>query len=279
MATKKDRERGSDKDPRRVTTQTLRAMKQEGQRISMLTAYDFTMAKILDRAGLDVLLVGDSAGTVFQGHETTIPVTVEHIIYHCQAVVRAIKRAMVVCDLPFMTFQINPEEALRNAGRVMQEAGAHAVKLEGGKPICPAIEKIVTAGIPVMGHLGLTPQSIHKFGTYVVRARDEQEAEQLAQDAKRLEDAGCFAIVLEKVPAALAAKVTKSLQIPTIGIGAGPHCDGQVLVTHDMLGLYTEFRPRFVRRYAELGELMAEAFKHYMEDVRSGAFPSAEESY
>jgi 3-methyl-2-oxobutanoate hydroxymethyltransferase len=267
------------KDVRRVTTQTLRAMKNEGQRIAMLTAYDFTMAKILDQAGIDVILVGDSAGTVFQGQETTIPVTIDQMIYHCQAVVRGIKRAMVVCDLPFMSFQINPEEALRSAGRAMKEAAAHAVKLEGGKVVCPAIEKIVSAGIPVMGHLGLTPQSIHKFGTYVVRAREQDEAEELERDAKRLEDAGCFAIVLEKVPAALAGKVSKSISIPTIGIGAGPHCDGQVLVTHDMLGLYTEFRPRFVRRYAELGQAMGEAFRNYIQDVRSGSFPSLDESY
>ncbi|MFO0983885.1 MAG: 3-methyl-2-oxobutanoate hydroxymethyltransferase [Planctomycetota bacterium] len=279
MPNKKDRDPRKERESRRVTTQTLRAMKQEGVKISMLTAYDFTMAKVLDRAGMDVILVGDSAGTVFQGHETTIPVTVDQMAYHCQAVVRGIKRAMVVCDLPFMSFQINPEEALRNAGRLMKESGAHAVKLEGGATVCPAIEKIVSAGIPVMGHLGLTPQSIYKFGTYVVRARDEEEAEQLRRDAVLLERAGCFAIVLEKVPAALAAEVSKLVSIPTIGIGAGPHCDGQVLVTHDMLGLFTEFRPRFVRRYADLGEAMYAAFRKYIEDVRAGSFPSSEESY
>lgn len=264
---------------KRVTTQTLQEMRRAERRITMLTAYDFTSARILDAAGVDVLLVGDSASNVMAGNETTLPITLEHMVYHAQCVVRGVQRALVVVDLPFGTYQGNSKEALYSAIRVMKETGAHAVKLEGGAVALEAVERILSAGIPVMGHLGLTPQSIYKFGTYRVRAREEEEADQLRRDAKLLEEAGCFAVVLEKIPAALAAEVTASISIPTIGIGAGSDCSGQVLVTHDMLGLTKDFHPRFVRRYAELEDVMLGAVQHYIEDVRSGDFPSADESY
>ncbi|MDQ7039867.1 MAG: 3-methyl-2-oxobutanoate hydroxymethyltransferase [Rhodothermus sp.] len=264
---------------RRVTTQTLQEMKTARIPIAALTAYDYTLARILDTAGIDIILVGDSASNVMAGHETTLPITLDQMIYHAQCVVRAVRRALVVVDLPFGSYQGNPNEALASAIRVMKEAGAHAVKLEGGRPILEAVERIVTAGIPVMGHLGLTPQSIYRFGTYKVRAQEPDEAEQLRRDAKLLEEAGCFAIVLEKIPAALAREVTASLRIPTIGIGAGVDCDGQILVLHDMLGLTTDFNPRFVRRYARLAETITEAVQHYVQDVRHRTFPAPEESY
>lgn len=264
---------------RRVTTQTFRQMKGAGIPIAMLTAYDYTMARILDSAGVDALLVGDSASNVVAGHETTLPITLEHMIYHAQCVVRAVKRALVIVDLPFGAYQGNSKEALISSIRVMKEAGAHAVKMEGGTAVVPAIERILQAGIPVMGHLGLTPQSIYRFGTYKVRAREPEEADQLRQDALVLEKAGCFAIVLEKIPAKLAGEISASLRIPTIGIGAGNACDGQVLVIHDALGLNTDFNPRFVRRYANLIDSISESVRNYVEDVRSHSFPSSEESY
>ncbi|NBB72218.1 MAG: 3-methyl-2-oxobutanoate hydroxymethyltransferase [Bacteroidetes bacterium] len=263
----------------RVTTKTLQEMKEAGVPIAMLTAYDYTSARILDRAGTDVLLVGDSASNVMAGNETTLPMTLDHMIYHAQCVVRAIDRSLVVVDLPFGTYQGDSKEALVSAIRVMKEAGAHAVKLEGGQPVVETVERIVTAGIPVMGHLGLTPQSIYNFGTYKVRAREDDEAQALKRDAKRLEEAGCFAVVLEKIPAELAQHVTASLTIPTIGIGAGAGCDGQVLVTHDALGLTTDFNPRFVRHYAELADTITDAVQDYIHDVRERSFPSDAESY
>lgn len=264
---------------KRITTQTLQEMKASGVPIAMLTAYDYTSARILDKAGIDILLVGDSASNVMAGHETTLPITLEQMIYHAQCVVRAVKRSLVVVDLPFGSFQSNPRGALQSAIRVMKEAGAHGIKLEGGKDAIPSVERIISAGIPVMGHLGLTPQSIYRFGTYKVRAREEKEAERLARDARLLEKAGCFAIVLEKIPRELASEVTRAVSIPTIGIGAGPDCDGQVLVSHDALGLTTDFNPRFVRHYAELAKIMTSAVKAYVDDVRAGKFPSDEESY
>lgn len=266
-------------DVPRVTTKTVQEMKDAGVPIAALTAYDYTSARLFDRAGVDVLLVGDSASNVMAGHETTLPITLDHMVYHAQCVVRAIDRSLVVVDLPFGSFQGDAKEALRSAIRVMKEAGAHAVKLEGGTPVADTAERIVTAGIPVMGHLGLTPQSIYNYGTYQVRARDEEEAEQLRTDAKRLEAAGCFALVLEKIPAELAREVTESLSIPTIGIGAGDGTDGQVLVSHDALGLSTDFNPRFVRRYAQLDETITDAIGEYVSDVRSRSFPSEDESY
>lgn len=266
-------------DVSRVTTKTLQEMKTAGIPIAMLTAYDYTSARILDRAGTDVLLVGDSASNVMAGHETTLPMTLDHMIYHAQCVVRAIDRSLVVVDLPFGTYQGNSKEALISAIRVMKEAGAHAIKLEGGKPVVQTVERIVTAGIPVMGHLGLTPQSIYNFGTYKVRAQDEEEAQALKRDARLLEEAGCFAVVLEKIPSSLAEEVTAMLSIPTIGIGAGAHCDGQVLVSHDALGLTTDFNPRFVRHYAELAETITDAVQCYISDVRDRSFPADDESY
>ncbi|MDI6400705.1 3-methyl-2-oxobutanoate hydroxymethyltransferase [Balneolaceae bacterium ANBcel3] len=263
----------------RITTRTVVEMKDKGERITMLTAYDFTMARIMDQAGIDVILVGDSASNVMAGHETTLPITLDQMIYHTQCVVRAARHALVVADLPFMSYQVTDTGALESAGRMMKEAGVHAVKLEGGKVIVPAIKKIVDAGIPVMGHLGLTPQSIYKFGTYKVRATDNEEADQLVEDAYALQEAGCFAIVLEKIPASLAAKVTKGLSIPTIGIGAGPSCDGQVLVAHDMLGLNKDFSPRFIRRYADFENLMSDAVSRYHNDVKNGVFPNEKEQY
>ncbi len=266
-------------DVPRVTTQTLQEMRRAETPIAMLTAYDYTSARILDAAGADVLLVGDSASNVMAGHETTLPITVDQMIYHTQAVVRGVSRALVVSDLPFGSYQGNAKEALHTAIRMMKEAGSHAVKMEGGAGVAQTIRRIVDSGIPVMGHLGLTPQSIHKFGTYKVRATEASEAEELRRDADLLQEAGCFSIVLEKVPAALAADVTAQLDIPTIGIGAGVNCSGQVLVTHDMLGLTTDFNPRFVRRYAQLAETMTEAVEAYVSDVRAHQFPDADESY
>lgn len=271
-------ESGNDR-PEKVTTQTVVEMKRNGEKISMLTAYDYTMAGIIDSAGVDVILVGDSASNVMAGFDTTVPMTTEHMIYHTSCVVRGVDRALVIADLPFMSYQVTAKEALINAGRMMKEAGAHAVKLEGGKPIASTVKRIVDAGIPVMGHLGLTPQSIYKFGTYKVRAKEDEEAEQLLKDAKVLEKAGVFSIVLEKIPAPLAKKVTESVSVPTIGIGAGSHCDGQVLVLHDMLGLNKDFSPRFLRRYADLHQSMSDAVKHYIRDVKSGDFPDENEQY
>lgn len=266
-------------DYKRVTTKTLVDMKAKGQRISMLTAYDYTMAKILDASGIDAILVGDSASNVMAGYETTLPITLDQMIYHAASVVRAVERSLVVVDLPFGTYQSDPKEALRSAIRIMKESGGHAVKLEGGKEIKHSIKRILKAGIPVMGHLGLTPQSIYKFGTYTVRAKEEEEAEKLLEDAKMLERIGCFAIVLEKIPAALAKKVAESVAIPIIGIGAGPDVDGQILVMHDMLGMTHEFNPRFLRRYLDLNTEMTKAFSQYVDDVKSGDFPNKEEQY
>ncbi|MCH8495376.1 MAG: 3-methyl-2-oxobutanoate hydroxymethyltransferase [Balneolales bacterium] len=269
----------SDGRPDKVTTRTVVDFKRKGEKISMITAYDFTMAKIVDHAGIDVILVGDSASNVMAGHETTLPITLDQMIYHTSCVVRGVDRALVVADLPFMSYQVTIKEALISAGRMMKEAGAHAVKLEGGSFVAETVKRIVDAGIPVMGHLGLTPQSIYKFGTYRVRAKEEAEAEQLITDALALQQAGCFAIVLEKIPASLAAKVTKALDIPTIGIGAGADCDGQVLVVHDMLGLTKDFHPRFIRRYHNLFDEMSGAVSAYVTDVKSGSFPSKDEQY
>lgn len=265
--------------PEKITTQTVVEMKQRGDKISMLTAYDYTMAGIMDAAGVEVILVGDSASNVMAGYDTTVPMTLDHMIYHTSCVVRAVDRALVIGDLPFMSYQVTAKEALISAGRMMKEAGAHAIKLEGGKAVSSTVKRIVDAGIPVMGHLGLTPQSIYKFGTYKVRAKEEQEAKELVEDAKALEDAGAFSIVLEKIPSDLAKKVTESLSIPTIGIGAGPHCDGQVLVIHDMLGLNKDFSPRFLRRYEDLHSKMTDAVSHYISDVKSGDFPNENEQY
>ena len=267
------------KQYKRVTTKSLVDMKANGQKISMLTAYDYTMAKIVDGAGIDVILVGDSASNVMAGHETTLPITLDQMIYHASSVIRAVERSLVVVDLPFGTYQSDPKEALRSAIRIMKESGGHSVKLEGGKEIKESIKRILNAGIPVMGHLGLTPQSIYKFGTYTVRAKEEEEAEKLLEDALMLERIGCFAIVLEKVPAALAQKVAESISIPVIGIGAGGGVDGQVLVTHDMLGMTHEFNPRFLRRYLDLYEGMTNAFKQYNADVKSKDFPNESEQY
>ncbi len=266
-------------DVPRVTTKTVQEMKDAGVPIAVLTAYDYTSARLYDRAGIDVLLVGDSASNVMAGNETTLPMTLDQMIYHAQCVVRGIDRSLVVVDLPFGSFQGDPKEALHSAIRVMKETGAHAVKMEGGAAVTETVERMVTAGIPVMGHLGLTPQSIYNFGTYQVRAQEEEEADQLREDAKRLEEAGCFALVLEKIPAALATEVTESLSIPTIGIGAGNQTDGQVLVSHDALGLSTDFNPRFVRRYARLDETITEAIGEYVSDVRDRSFPDEDESY
>ena len=266
-------------DARKVTTNRLSEMKSAGVPIAALTAYDYTMAQLVDAAGVDVILVGDSVSTVMQGLETTVTVTMEHMLYHTTLVRRGVDRALVVADLPFMSYQVRADEALRNAGRMVKEAGAEAVKLEGGQVIADTVKRIVDVGIPVMGHLGLTPQSIHKFGTYQVRAREEEEANELRRDAKLLEEAGVFSIVLEKVPASLAAEVTESVSVPIIGIGAGGGCDGQILVSQDMLGICTRFNPRFVRRYAELGGDMQRAFERYAGDVRAREFPSPSESY
>jgi 3-methyl-2-oxobutanoate hydroxymethyltransferase len=265
--------------PRVVTTRTLLTMKQSGEKIAMLTAYDFLVAKLLDQVGIDIILVGDSLGNVVQGHETTLPVTVDDMIYHAKAVKRAVRNALIVVDMPFMSYQNSVDEAIRNCGRVMKEVGVGAVKLEGGEYIAEIVRHLVKIGIPVMGHLGLTPQAINKFGTYEVRAQEKAEAAELVKDAKVLAEAGVFAMVLEKIPARLASRVTASVPVPTIGIGAGGACDGQVLVVYDMLGMTEEFRPRFVRRYAEMAEEMRKAFRGYIGDVRQGNFPSEEESY
>jgi 3-methyl-2-oxobutanoate hydroxymethyltransferase len=264
---------------RKVTTHVLHEMKLKGEKITMLTGYDFSMARILDQAGIDIILVGDSASNVMAGFETTLPITLDNMIYHAASVVRASKRALIVVDLPFGTYQGNSKKALASAVRIMKETGASAVKLEGGHEIMDSVERILSAGIPVMGHLGLTPQSIHKFGTYTVRATQDEESEKLIKDAQKLEKAGCFAIVLEKIPATLGERVSKMLRIPTIGIGAGGQTDGQVLVVHDMLGITQEFSPRFLRRYHNLNAEISGAVKTYIEDVRSGEFPNEREQY
>ena len=264
---------------KKVTTNSLQEMKKNGEKISMLTAYDYTLAKIVDEGGIDVILVGDSASNVMAGYETTLPITLDQMIYHAASVVRAVDRALIVTDMPFGTYQGNSKEALYSAIRIMKEAGAHSVKLEGGSEILESIERILTAGIPVMGHLGLTPQSIYKFGTYTVRAKEDEEAAKLLEDAKLLEQAGCFAIVLEKVPAKLAQKVAESINIPVIGIGAGSGVDGQVLVLHDMIGMTHEFNPRFLRRYLNLFENIKNAVGQYVSDVKSIDFPNEKEQY
>ena len=264
---------------KRITTNTLQEMKANSEKIAMLTAYDYSLARLVDGSGIDVILVGDSASNVMAGHETTVPITLDQMIYHAQSVVRAVQRALVVVDMPFGTYQSDSNNALKSAVRIMKETGGHAVKLEGGSEVLPAVRKIIDAGIPVMGHLGLTPQSIYKFGTYSVRAKQEEEAERLMQDAIDLQEAGCFSIVFEKIPAELAARVSSSLRIPTIGIGAGVDCDGQVLVLHDMLGITQEFSPRFLRRYADLENTIEAAITGYISDVRAKSFPSDDESY
>jgi 3-methyl-2-oxobutanoate hydroxymethyltransferase len=266
-------------DAKRITTNTLQKMKASGQKISMLTAYDFSFASIFDAAGIDVILVGDSASNVMAGHETTLPITLDQMIYHAASVIRGVKRCLVVVDMPFGSYQSNGDIALASAIRIMKETGAHAVKMEGGEEIVESVKRIISAGIPVMAHLGLTPQSIYKFGTYNVRAKEEAEATKLKRDAKLLEEVGCFALVLEKIPATLAKEVSDSLHIPTIGIGAGKHCDGQVLVMHDMLGINTEFKPRFLRQYLNLHEQITGAVKNYIDDIKSKDFPNDNESY
>jgi 3-methyl-2-oxobutanoate hydroxymethyltransferase len=266
-------------DVKRVTTHTLQAMKQAGEKIAMLTAYDYSMARILDAGGADVLLVGDSASNVMAGHETTLPITLDQMIYHASSVVRGVQRALVIVDLPFGTYQGDSKMALKSSIRIMKESGAHAVKLEGGEEVSESIRRILKAGIPVMGHLGLTPQSIYKFGTYTVRARQEAEARRLLKDAKLLDELGCFGLVLEKIPADLSAQVSKMIDIPTIGIGGGPECDGQVLVTQDMLGITKDFHPRFLRRYADLYETIREATASYVSDVKARDFPNDKEQY
>ncbi|MFT6055246.1 MAG: 3-methyl-2-oxobutanoate hydroxymethyltransferase [Candidatus Endobugula sp.] len=264
---------------KKITTHQLQAMKDRGEKISMLTAYDFSMASLIDAAGVDIILVGDSASNVMAGHETTLPITLDQMIYHASSVVRAVKRAFVVVDIPFGSYQGNSSEALRSVIRVMKESGAHSVKMEGGSEIKESIIRVLSAGVPVMGHLGLTPQSIYKFGTYSVRAKEDGEAEKLIEDAKLLEACGCFGIVLEKIPAELAQRVAKEVKIPIIGIGAGPHVDGQVLVMHDMLGITTEFQPRFLRQYADLGSTIKSAVASYVKDVKDCDFPNDQESY
>ena len=266
-------------NPSRITIKVLEQMKSKGEKISMLTAYDYSFAKIIDEAGVDIILVGDSASNVMAGHETTLPITLDQMIYHASSVIRAVKRALVVVDLPFGTYQSDSQEALKSAIRIMKESGAHAVKLEGGHLAKESIERIIQAGIPVMGHLGLTPQSIYKFGTYTVRAKEEEEAKTLVSDSKMLEEIGCFSIVLEKIPYALAKKVTSSLRLPIIGIGAGSYVDGQVLVSHDMLGMSKDFSPRFLRRYLDLNSLVGEAVRKYSKDVKDSNFPNKEEQY
>ena len=264
---------------KKVTTDSLKKMKEVNEKISMLTAYDFTLGGLVDQSGIDIILVGDSASNVMAGHETTLPITLDQMIYHASSVVRAVKRALVVVDMPFGSYQGNSKKALSSAIRIMKESGGHAVKMEGGKEFIESIYRVLTSGIPVMGHLGLTPQSIYKFGTYVVRAKEEQEAVKLIEDAKLLEKVGCFGIVLEKVPAKLAKKVSKEVKIPIIGIGAGNDVDGQVLVLHDMLGMNNEFNPRFLRRYLNLSEDISGAIQNYISDVKSGDFPNKKEQY
>ena len=266
-------------DVKRITTHTLQRMKASGEKISMLTAYDYSFAKIIDGAGIDVILVGDSASNVMAGHETTLPITLDQMIYHAGSVIRGVKRCLVVVDIPFGSYQSNSDIGLASAIKIMKETGAHAVKLEGGEEIIQTVKKIISAGIPVMAHLGLTPQSIYKFGTYSVRAKEEDEANKLKNDAQLLEEVGCFSVVLEKIPALLAKEVSESLTIPTIGIGAGKYCDGQVLVMHDMLGINTEFKPRFLRQYLNLHELATKAVEQYIDDVRKKDFPTDAESY
>lgn len=266
------------KDIKRITTETIRSMKGK-EKISMLTSYDFTMSQMVDAGGIDIILVGDSASNVMAGHETTLPITLDQMIYHAQSVVRGAQRCLVVVDLPFGTYQSDPQRALDSAVRIMKESGAHAIKLEGGREIQKSIQKIVNAGIPVMGHLGLTPQSIYQFGTYKVRAKEEEEAEKLMEDAKLLQDLGAFSLVMEKIPANLAQRVTESVSIPTIGIGAGAHCDGQVLVVHDMLGMTFEFKPKFLRQYLNLNEEITKAVQHYVSDVKNMNFPNENEQY
>lgn len=267
------------KEIKKITTNTVQKMKTAGEKISMITAYDFSFARIFDAAGIDIILVGDSASNVMAGHETTLPITLDQMIYHAQSVVRGVERCLVVVDLPFGSYQGNSKEALNSAIRIMKETGGHSVKMEGGEEIVESVKRIISTGVPVMGHLGLTPQSIYKFGTYTVRAREEAEALKLKRDALLLQEAGCFAIVLEKIPAALAKEVSESLHIPTIGIGAGPHCDGQVLVMHDMLGINTEFKPRFLRQYLNMHEQITGAVQRYIGDVKSGDFPNEKEQY
>ncbi|MFT4738055.1 MAG: 3-methyl-2-oxobutanoate hydroxymethyltransferase [Cyclobacteriaceae bacterium] len=264
---------------KKITTHKLQEMKQAHEKIAMLTAYDFSMAKIIDASGIDIILVGDSASNVMAGNETTLPITLDQMIWHAQSVVKAVSRALVVVDVPFGSYQGNSSEALRSAIRIMKESGAHAVKMEGGIEIRESVERVLTAGIPVMGHLGLTPQSIYKFGTYTVRAKEEVEAAKLLSDAKLLQEIGCFSVVLEKIPATLAKKVSGELNIPTIGIGAGPDTDGQVLVVHDMLGITHDFKPRFLRQYADLSSIISEAVGHYVKDIKSLNFPNSNESY
>ncbi|MBD1383857.1 3-methyl-2-oxobutanoate hydroxymethyltransferase [Mucilaginibacter rigui] len=267
------------REVKRITTHILQEMKNRGEKIAMLTAYDYSMAAIVDNAGMDIILVGDSASNVMAGHETTLPITLDQMIYHASSVVRAAKRALVIVDLPFGSYQGNSKEALASAIRIMKEAGAHGVKMEGGVEIAESVSRILTAGIPVMGHLGLTPQSIYKFGTYTVRAKEEAEAAKLKEDALKLQELGCFGIVLEKIPAKLAAEVSRSISIPTIGIGAGQHCDGQVLVIHDMLGINKGFKPRFLRQYANLFDVMNDAISNYVGDVKAKSFPNEKEEY
>jgi len=264
---------------KKITTHQLQAMKDRGEKISMLTAYDYSMAQLIDEAGVDIILVGDSASNVMAGHNTTLPITLDQMIYHASSVIRAVTRSFVVVDIPFGSYQGNSSEALRSVIRVMKESGAHSVKMEGGAEIKESVQRVLSAGVPVMGHLGLTPQSIYKFGTYAVRAKEEDEAEKLIADAKLLEECGCYAIVLEKIPADLAKRVSEEISIPTIGIGAGPDTDGQVLVMHDMLGITKEFKPRFLRQYADVGSIITEAVGNYIKDVKSKDFPNQNESY
>lgn len=266
-------------DIKRVTTHVIQELKNKGEKITALTAYDYSMARVVDAAGVELILVGDSASNVMAGHETTLPITLDQMIYHASAVVRAVKRALVVVDLPFGSYQGNSSEALRSAIRIMKESGAHAVKLEGGMEVRESIVRILSAGVPVMGHLGLTPQSIYKFGTYAVRAKEDAEAQKLMDDARMLQDIGCFSVVLEKIPASLTKQVSESITIPTIGIGAGPDADGQILVIHDLLGINKEFKPRFLRRYADLHTVMTQAILHYVDDVKSREFPNEQEAY
>ena len=265
--------------PKKITTHSLQTMKLNGERISMITAYDFSFARLFDQAGIDVILVGDSASNVMAGHETTLPITLDQMIYHASSVIRGVSRSLVIVDLPFGSYQSNSKEALVSAIRIMKETGAHGVKLEGGEEVLESVHRILAAGVPVMGHLGLTPQSIYKFGTYTVRAKEEMEAKKLKSDALLLEEAGCFALVLEKIPALLAKEVAESVRIPVIGIGAGRYCDGQVLVMHDLLGINTEFKPRFLRQYLNLHEPITQAVQQYIRDVKSNDFPNEQEQY
>jgi len=274
------KKQGTKMDPKdKITVPRLREMKIKGEKIVCLTAYDWIMASLLDAAGIELILVGDSGAMVFEGHKTTLPITIDQMIYHTQAVSRGVQRALLIADMPFLSFQVNPDHALQNAGRFLKEAGAEGVKIEGGEPMAETVRKLTGVGIPVMGHLGLTPQSMYSFGGYVLRGEEKREAKKLKQDAKILEEAGVFSIVLEKIPASLAREITVSVSVPTIGIGAGPHCDGQILVTHDMLGLFETFKPKFVRQYAELAKTIRKAAEKYKNDVKKKKYPSMEESY